>query len=403
MKRLNKNILVFVICMMFLGIGLFSFDFYSGIGDAFLSSLDGDASKFTKIAALEKKVDNVSSDELLYHNHLIDLNSIKENLLGTRIIEKSDITVIKSDSGSLYKTSKVFSDQQIKSTVSRINELYQECQKNGADFLYVLAPRKGDYYSTPSNVINDSITNYTNYVNEINKQEIPLLDFEEALKDKAPEDIFYYTDHHWTTRIGFNASGEICRELKFRYDFCYDEKKTDIAYYNTNLYQNIILGSYGRKTGAFFSWKGYDDYELITPSFETDLCNFVAYKNEYREGDFNTSLLDLSKLVVNDYYSEDPYYVYLGGDYRLQKIKNNLNPTGKKLLVIRDSFGIPVVPFISLQMAETHIVDVRNKDEYVGDKVNVYKYIESFKPDYVLVLYTGFDTIDSGEGRFDFE
>lgn len=403
MKRLNNNILVFVICMIFLGVGIFSFDFYSEIGEAFRSSLDGDTSKFSKIAALEKKIDSVSSDKLLYHNHLMDLNSIKENLLGTRIIKKSDAKVIKSDSDSLYQTYEEFSNQQIKNAVSRINSLYQECQKNGAYFLYVLAPRKGDYYSTPSNIINHSRTNYTNYVNEINHQEIPVLDFEKVFIDKMPEEIFYYTDHHWTSRMGFNATGEICRELNDRYGFCFDENIIDITQYNTNIYQNIFLGSYGKKTGAFFSWKGYDDFELITPSFETDLSNNVAYKNEYREGDFNESFLDLSKLGANDCYSEDPYYVYLGGDYRLQKIKNNLNSTGKKLLIIRDSFGIPVVPFISLQMAETHVVDVRVGDKYIGDKVNVYKYIESYKPDYVLVLYSGADCIESENGRFDFE
>lgn len=81
-------------------------------------------------------------------------------------------------------------------------------------------------------------------------------------------------------------------------------------------------------------------------------------------------------------------------------MKNNLNPKGEKVLLIRDSFACVVAPFLALQTSELHICDVRDDEHYVGDKLNMEEYIEQIKPDYVLVLYTGVgDTTDS---RYDF-
>lgn len=406
MKKYNKNILVFVFCMLFVGAGLCSGDLYKGFVESFQNAMEGSSSRFTKISNLERKIDNVSSEYLLYHNLMMDANSIKENLLGTRIIKKVDSVTVKSDSESLYQTYEEFSDEQIQSTVGRVKELYQECKNNAADFLYVLAPRKGDYYSTPLNVNNNSKDNYLHYISEMDRQGIPLLDFETVFNNKSAEELFYYTDHHWTTRIGFEASGEICRELHTRYAFSYDEEKCDITNYRINLYDDYFLGTYGKKTGSYFSSRGADDFELITPLFETSFTERQPYKNEKKEGDFCEAMLVMNNLEEKDYYAtsgKQPYYTYLGGDLRLQIIVNHLSNNGKKALIIRDSFGIPVVPFLALNMLETHIVDIRDGDKYIGDKVHVYEYIKTFKPDYVLVLYTGADIIDSGNGRFDFK
>ena len=70
-------------------------------------------------------------------------------------------------------------------------------------------------------------------------------------------------------------------------------------------------------------------------------------------------------------------------------MKNNLNPHGKKILMICDSFAMVVTPFLALQTSELHICDVRDNEKYVGEKLNMEKYIKEIKPDYVIVLYNG--------------
>ena len=101
--------------------------------------------------------------------------------------------------------------------------------------------------------------------------------------------------------------------------------------------------------------------------------------------------------MKKDYYSVNTYSVYNGGNYRLQIISNKLNPNGKKILLIGDSFDCAVVPFLSLQTSQLHICDVRNMKGLVGEKVNIKNYIEEIRPDYVLVLYA-----DIQDDNFDF-
>jgi len=70
------------------------------------------------------------------------------------------------------------------------------------------------------------------------------------------------------------------------------------------------------------------------------------------------------------------------------------------VLLIRDSFACAAAPFLALQTGELHVCDVRNGSYYVGDKLNMKEYIEQIKPDYVLVLYTGIESI--ADSKYDF-
>jgi hypothetical protein len=150
--------------------------------------------------------------------------------------------------------------------------------------------------------------------------------------------------------------------------------------------------------GTYFTEEGADDFELITPKFETDLIEEQPFKNSIRTGSFEETVLYMDNLE-KDYYGKNSYVTYSGGDYRLQIIKNNKNLEGKKILLIRDSFGCVVSPFLSLQTSELHVCDVRNFESFVGEKVNMEEYIQQIQPDYVLVLYTG---TDLSSGRNDF-
>ena len=160
----------------------------------------------------------------------------------------------------------------------------------------------------------------------------------------------------------------------------------DIGNYEIKKYKNWFLGCWGKKTGTYFTWKGADDFELFTPRFATDLLLEEPLKKEKKEGKFEDTVLYLENLE-KDYYNKESYAVYNGGNRQLQIVKNNLNPNGKKVLIVRDSFACVVTPFLSLQTSELHICDVRKHQD--GEKIDVEDYIKKMSPDYVIVLYAG--------------
>ncbi len=403
MKRINKNAIAFVIIVMFIISGLW--------GDGFIRLWNETLQLGNQIVHgnifhfidYKDALDDISVSNLSYHDQMMDVNSIKDNLLGTRVIHKDDAIVVKADSGSLISERLKVSDTDIQSIVERISELKSVAEDNGANFLYCAAPQKELYEHGPENVVNYSKDNYLSFLFEMENKHIPYLDFSISLKNNGipDNDIFYYTDHHWKAYSGFVATKALCEELESRYGFTYNKDYTYISHNTVETYPNWFLGSRGKKVGTFFTWHGADNFDIITPNFQTSFVESQPIKNEERKGRFEETVLFMDNME-KDYYHNIPYSTYSGGDFRLQIIKNNLNPDGEKILLIRDSFACVVAPFLALQTSELHILDMRDYEYYVGDKLNVEEYIKEIRPDYVIVLYSGITSLEESHGRYDF-
>ena len=403
MKKFNKNIITFIFCMIFTFVGLLSTNFYSELIPAIDDFVSGTEEISYRLIKFREKFEHACEKGLLYNDSLVDINSLKENFLGTRVILKDDGDVVKSDSGSLIQPEPQIKKSDIDKIVHEINKLKTVSENNGAKFLYCMAPSKELYEVAPPNIENHGYENRKKFLSSLSESKIPCVDLSKALKEYGVKDseIFYYTDHHWTARSGFTANKIICEELNKRYGFEYIPQYTDINNYNIVNYPDWFLGSKGKKAGLFFSGKGADDFELITPKFKTDLIEEQPFKGQIRKGNFENTIIYKENLEKN-YHHTSLYATYGGGDFRLQIIKNNLNPDGKKILIIRDSFASVVTPFLSQQTSELHICDLRDFSGMIGDKINVEEYIKDTKPDYVLILYTGITNSDFFHDKFNF-
>ena len=262
----------------------------------------------------------------------------------------------------------------------------------GAELLYVLPPVKGYDLEYPENAEDFTKSNFDRFAEELSEEEIPTLNLisEKEEEDISDEEMFFITDHHWKPREGgLWAAEKICEELGLP---VYDED--DFA---VREYEDAFLGSQGKKVGCFFSPLGLDDIEILIPEFETSLHEEIPSKGTDRDGSFG-ELLYMGNIEPRDLYSKNPYATYSGGDFREQIITNNNNPAGKKIVIIRDSFGCALTPFLALSTSELHILDIRDGG-YAAEKPDVRKYIEKVDPDYVLILYSG---VANNAGQFDF-
>ena len=322
-----------------------------------------------------------------YHDLLLDLYSLKENLLGTRVLQKEDTLVVKSDEGTLlgYFQDELSDSRTTEEWITRIRRNQQISENNGARYLYCAVPSKTFYFAPPQNVISFNKKNFESEIKILSDSEIPYMNFVDTLRENGvpDKDIFFITDHHWKPESGFLANKAICQKLNALYGFRYNEAATDIANYHITTYPNCFLGSYGKKAGTFFTWYGADDFDLIIPDFETSLIESIDSESSIREGKFENTVLHMENLK-KDYYHSSPYLVYSGGDFRLQIIKNRLNPDGKKIVILRQSFSCVITPFLALQARELHIIDDREGDYPSGERVNVEEYISREKPDYVI-------------------
>ncbi len=403
MKKFNANIILFVFAGLFIAAGLFG-RCIRRLGRCALDMASATVHlDFQGVMNAKAAVDKVSTEQLSYHDAMMDIDSLKNNLLGTRVAFKEDTTVVKADSGSLINNDRTIAASEYTGVIERVKALEAVAEENGAAFLYCAAPGKELFEKAPVNMGNGHPENFRSFVACLRSAQVPTLDFSEMLTESGlpASELYYYTDHHWTVRAGFMAAAAVCDELSARYGFECDRSCSDIGNFNVTNYPNWLLGSKGKKVGTFFTWHGADDFELITPKFETSFIEEQPMKGEKREGSFEESLLFMENMR-KDLYGANAYATYSGGDFRIQIMKNKLKPDGAKVLLIRDSFSCVVAPFLALQTGELHVCDVRNYDYFVGEKLNMEEYIREIRPDYVIVLYSGVHTSDDPNARFDF-
>ena len=401
MKKFNCNIIVFAVCMILIGFS-FTADYFSGITEAFKTMIKvdlpaGDPDSFTNLTA---KIDTITSEELRYHERLVALDSVKQRLLNTQVIVKEETTLVKSSGGSLVSPQTVqISQERIDETVSRVQSLQDAADNVGASFLYVAAPRKGYGFSLPANVENYEVKNYSAYIESLVSGGIPTLDLAAELTAAGMmnESSYFLTDHHWKPTVGLWATDLIANTLQEKYGFNHDPAVTNPDNYSVKVYEDLFLGSYGLKVGRYFTEGGLEDIDILTPRFETQFSVQCPYNSKSLSGSFEQALMNMDFLNPKDGYSTQCYMAYTGGNYRLEKIKNELNPDGEKVLLIHDSFACAVIPFLAPDTGELHAIDLR--DFIPSKQISVYDYIEEFQPDHVIVLYSG---VGMGEGRCEF-
>lgn len=399
MKKVNKNLFVFIFSFIIIVAGLCSKTVLGEIKNIFLvfTCEVQETGAFTAFDNMTDNTENALTSNLTYHDSAVDVYSVFNRALNTSVVNKDDMVVIRAQNGYLGGLRGHIQDGELKAYADNVKDFYNVATESGAEFLYVMAPMKGYDFNYPSNVKDYTATNCDRFIDYLDKNDVPYYSLiEQAEKDGIPsEEMFFVTDHHWKPEWGLWAAGKVSEYMDEQFDFEYDEEIFDKENYNVKTYKDWFLGSQGKKVGTYFTRYGADDFNIITPKFKTELKEEQPLKGSVREGDFTETVMYMENVERKDYYTLNAYAAYSGGDFREQIITNKLNDDGEIILIIRDSYACAFVPFFSLASYKTYVVDIRDTYGYIGDRPNLQSYIETIKPDYVMVFYSGMSGNDS--------
>lgn len=403
MKKVNKNIFVFIFISLFIIGGFFSEDYVDEMKKVFKNFKNSDESLDIKVETLIDNIENVSTEELSYHDSMLDLNSFVLNKTGTEYVKKDSDVIVKADNDYLAYGVSEMNDETLTKYADNISGLYEYTKENDIPFLYVMTPQKGYNLEYPSGADNFIKDNCITHLQNLEERGVPYLEIRQCMEDEgiSEEEAFFITDHHWTPKTAVWATSKICEELDSRYGFDYDKSVFDLSNYNIKTYDDWFLGSQGKKVGRFFTDLFVDDIDIITPKFDTNLTVSQPLKNESITGTFEKTLISKVRIEEKDHYKYNAYVAYTGGDYHIQTIENLNNTDGKDILVIRDSYAAASTPFLSLTAHNTHMLDLREMSGMYGDRVaSVSAYIEEMQPDYVVVMYYG---VNKDDKKYTFE
>lgn len=368
MKRFRYSMLLFFAAAVFVAAGLFS--------RPLLIEVKAACVQLVQTRDVDAFIDGVdaASKNLSYKGHLIDLYSLWYRATETREVVKEDATVLRLDNDFLAFQPNIADGETLAEMTDACAGLRDTADELGIPLLYAMAPNKR---ALSENGDNPVARNLDAFVALLRERDIAVLDLRDAMAEQGltMENAFFQTDHHWLPETGLWTAGEIAGALGL------DTGLLSPEHYDVQTYADLFLGSEGKKVGRYFTPLGLDDLSVITPKFDTRLT--VTDSTGTRTGAFADTVLVQKNLHTADRYQANPYVVYTGGDYPLQIIENHLNGEGKKILVLRDSYGCVVTPFLSLAAGEVRTVDVRYWNGTVSD------YIRAWQPDAVVVLYSG--------------
>jgi len=261
-NKVNMGIIILgVICLVgfFADKNLYRYKYY---GESAASYEFGDN---------EATIQNEFSVNFPFKLEFVDLNGLIKRMFGQHEMNG----IVKLNNGYLTHVSECISDEDAVRNAEEVVKFANYCEQRDVKLVYVQTAYKIDKYNNmlPAGVADRHNDTTDVIVNTLIENGIDVIDLREEMHNDGFEtyDMYYKTDHHWTTRGGFYGYSKIAKHIQEITGTYLDDNLLDLDNYNVDLYEDWHLGSRGQKTGKYFA--GIDDYELIYPKFETNILN----------------------------------------------------------------------------------------------------------------------------------
>lgn len=180
-----------------------------------------------------------------------------------------------------------------------------------------------------------------------------------ALEDHADEELYYRTDHHWTTLGAYYGYAATADALGL--------EPQPLSAFSPETVSDSFYGTVYSSSGV--RWVRPDRIQRYVDDSGVTLIRY-----DTAEG-VPSPVYDTAKLETKDKYS-----YFLGGN--TSRLVVRTGQTGPKLLIIRDSYLDSELPFFFAHCSELHVLDLR----YFKQSVKDYAAGQDF--DAVLVSYS---------------
>lgn len=214
----------------------------------------------------------------------------------------------------------------------------------------MLVPTAAEFMERKYRELSDSQKNAFAHINARLNPEIGRIDAYGALERHADEAIYFRTDHHWTALGAYYAYSEMMKAL--------GEEAVPLSAYSTGEIEGFLGTSY--KATLNFRLKAHPDTIAYYPP--TAKYTYTRYL---------TTGKAISGEVVNPDYAQAAhglYAVFLGGDFPWGEIETGVQ-NGKRIAVVKDSYGNALIPFLLPHFKTVYYVDPRYYDGSLVDFV----------------------------------
>ena len=316
-----------------------------------------------------KALEEYLSDHLIMRPFLVTLRSELRPLTGRTVPE-----VVYRGSGGQFFRRNVYSEEQVRMTAEAFNRL---AARYGVPTDVLLNPDAAEIYKDklPVGAVTDSEEMVAERFEQLLGSGISFYYSGDVIAEAASRGMkaFYLTDQHWTTECAHTVfdwymqqSGQDVKAVS------YEEHETP------EYYGNLYAAS-----PSFF------DLPETTTYYTNPLGQYTVTRTD--SGSQSDELIDTTMLIG----LTNRYNVFLSGKF--DRVRITSNAEGGKLLLLGDSYLMPMIQLFADQYKELMIVDIRlfeDKDYTIEEAIG------GFEPDRIVFVDTVFAVACGTVGHF---
>ena len=282
---------------------------------------------------------------------------------------ENGVIVVKQDGH--YRGLELFGGGTGNSYVEALNTLRGKLD-NKIKMYSMIAPLASEYY-TPANYT-DYTANQKEYFDDLASRldkGITSIDIDSVLAKHVEEPIYCRTDHHWMPLGAYYAAQEFAKTAGV--DF------KDLSTFKSETISGFVGTMYAFSGGDINIKNDPEDFTYYIPD------NYSKCKTDFYNTSFQFDYTGTYFKQVGDPQS-NAYLTFFGGDEQIVKIRTNVK-NGRKLIVIKDSYGNAEPGYYMNSFEEIYIVDMRYFNLNLVDFINQMKITDVL---FTMVTYSAF-------------
>ncbi|MCM1544308.1 MAG: DHHW family protein [Ruminococcus sp.] len=304
-----------------------------------------------------KKFETYLSDQFPARDYVVSAKTTLDRIIG----KKEENGVYIGSNNFLFEKQTAYDVKHVKGITNAINKFAKTCPtlKKG----FILSPNSSCVLSEylPTGVSQESQKEQLKKIQtQLKSSNFSWIDCA-SLFDKAKnkDDLFYRTDHHWTTEAAYTAFKALMKAWKI------DISKTKFSFSAvSNSFQGTLASSSGVRNIT-------DKIDICIPEKSNDTY-VVSFESS---GKKTSTLFEKDKLG-----QKNQYEIFLGGNYDKVIISTSA-VTANTLLVFKDSYANCMLPMLTPYFSKIVVIDPR----YISDSVSAI--MKEYKFTHLLFIY----------------
>lgn len=190
---------------------------------------------------------------------------------------------------------------------------------------------------------------------------VHVVDLYMVMGEHVDEDIYFRTDHHWSPLGAYYAARQFARVAEV--------EVPDLADFDVHTIEGYVGSMYGFSKDIAVK-KSPEVFVYYTPRSANYTTTYTKYELDEEFKIIGEGKPHQGEFFIKASSVSSAYCTFMGSDSRITQVKTDVL-NGRRLLILKDSFGNAIPGYLFGSFEEVHVIDFRyfthNIKDYVRD------------------------------------